>query len=105
MKKLLSLLILLTALAMPVNHVNASEDPFLGEISIFAGTFAPRGWAFCDGQLLPIGQHSALYSLLGANYGGDGRTIFALPDLREQEKSLKGARYIIALDGTYPPRH
>ena len=105
MKKLLSLLILLTALAMPINHVNADQPPFLGEISIFAGTFAPVGWLFCAGQLLPIAHHSALFSLLGTNYGGDGMTIFALPDLREQEKSLKGARYIIALDGEYPSRH
>ena len=57
-------------------------DPFLGEISLFAGTFAPRNWAFCDGQLLAIMQHDALFSLLGTTYGGDGRTTFALPDLR-----------------------
>jgi len=57
-------------------------DPFLGEISLFAGTFAPRGWAFCDGQLLPIAPNTALFSLLGTTYGGDGRTTFALPDYR-----------------------
>ncbi|WP_305968677.1 MULTISPECIES: phage tail protein [unclassified Mameliella] len=57
-------------------------DPFLGQVTIFAGNFAPRGWAFCDGQLLPISQYSALFSLLGTIYGGDGRTTFALPDLR-----------------------
>ena len=57
-------------------------DPYLGEVSIFAGNFAPRGWAFCDGQLLPISQYSALFSLLGTIYGGDGRTTFALPDMR-----------------------
>ncbi|OEK09718.1 phage tail protein [Flavivirga aquatica] len=49
---------------------------------MFGGNFAPRGWAFCDGQLLPISQYSALFSLLGTTYGGDGRTTFALPDLR-----------------------
>lgn len=59
-----------------------AQDPFLGEIRIFAGNYAPRGWAFCDGQLLPISQNTALFSLLGTNYGGDGRTTFALPDLR-----------------------
>jgi microcystin-dependent protein len=59
-------------------------DPFVGEISIFAGNFAPRGWAFCAGQLLPISQNTALFSLLGTNYGGDGRTTFGLPDLRER---------------------
>lgn len=57
-------------------------DPYLADVSIFAGNFAPRGWAFCDGQLLPISQYSALFSLLGTIYGGDGRTTFALPDLR-----------------------
>lgn len=57
-------------------------DPLLGEIMMFAGNFAPRGWAFCDGQLLPIAQNDALFSLLGTTYGGDGRTTFALPDLR-----------------------
>lgn len=57
-------------------------DPFLGQITIFAGNFAPRGWALCDGQLLPISQYSALFSILGTTYGGDGRTTFALPDLR-----------------------
>lgn len=54
----------------------------LGQIYMFGGNFAPRGWAFCDGQLLPINQNQALYSILGTMYGGDGRTTFALPDLR-----------------------
>jgi microcystin-dependent protein len=54
----------------------------LGEVSIFAGNFAPGGWAFADGQLLPISQNTALFSLLGTTYGGDGQTTFALPDLR-----------------------
>jgi microcystin-dependent protein len=58
------------------------SEPFLGEIIIFAGNFAPRGWALCDGQLLPISQNTALFSILGTTYGGDGRTTFALPDLR-----------------------
>lgn len=57
-------------------------DPFLGQIIMFGGNFAPRGWALCDGQLLPISQYSALFSILGTTYGGDGRTTFALPDLR-----------------------
>lgn len=59
-----------------------SYEPFIGEISMFAGNFAPRGWAFCDGQLLPINQNQALFSILGTTYGGDGRTTFGLPDLR-----------------------
>jgi len=57
-------------------------EPLLGSIMLFAGTFAPRGWAFCNGQLLPISQNSALFAIIGTLYGGDGRTTFALPDLR-----------------------
>jgi len=58
------------------------SEPFLGEILMFGGNFAPRSWALCDGQLLPISQNSALFSILGTIYGGDGRTTFALPDMR-----------------------
>ena len=58
------------------------SEPFLAEIKIVGFNFAPRGWAFCDGQILPINQNQSLYSLLGTTYGGDGRTSFALPDLR-----------------------
>lgn len=57
-------------------------DPFLGEITLFGGNFAPRGWAFCDGSLLSIASNTALFALIGTIYGGDGRTTFALPDLR-----------------------
>ena len=59
-----------------------AQEPFIGEIVMFGGTFAPRGWAFCDGQLLSISQNTALFSILGTTYGGDGRTTFGLPDLR-----------------------
>ena len=59
-----------------------AQDSIIGEIRMFAGNFAPTGWAFCQGQLLPIAQNQALFSLLGTTYGGDGRTTFALPDLR-----------------------
>src|SRR5579862_5863367 len=74
-----------------VNYIIAAQgifpsrngaDPFLGEIELFAGTFAPQGWFTCDGQLLPINQFTALFSLLGTTYGGNGTTTFALPDLR-----------------------
>jgi microcystin-dependent protein len=58
------------------------SEPFLGQITIFGFNFAPKGWAFCDGQILPINQNQSLYSLLGTTFGGDGRTTFALPDLR-----------------------
>lgn len=57
-------------------------EPFIGQMIMFGGNFAPRGWAFCDGQLLAISQNQALFSILGTIYGGDGRTTFALPDLR-----------------------
>ena len=58
------------------------SEPFVGEIRMFAGNFAPRGWAFCDGQLLAVSSNDALFSLYGTIYGGDGRTTFGLPDLR-----------------------
>jgi len=57
-------------------------DPFVAEIRIFPFNFAPKGWAWCDGQLLPLSQNTALFSLLGTTYGGNGQTTFALPDLR-----------------------
>lgn len=58
------------------------SEPFVAEIRIFAGNFAPRGWAFCDGQLLPVSQNTALFSLIGTTYGGDGRSTTALPNLQ-----------------------
>jgi len=58
------------------------SEPFVAEIRIFAGNFAPRGWAFCNGQLLPISQNTALFSLIGTTYGGDGRSTTALPNLK-----------------------
>ena len=58
------------------------SDPYIGEIILFAGNFAPRGWAFCQGQILSIAQNTALFSILGTTYGGNGQTTFALPDLR-----------------------
>jgi len=58
------------------------SEPFVGEIRMFAGSFAPRSWAFCDGQLLAVSQNDTLFSLFGTIYGGDGRTTFGLPDLR-----------------------
>jgi len=66
-------------------------DPFLGEIQIYAFNFPPKGWATCDGQILAIAQNQALFSLLGTLYGGDGRTTFALPDLRERGPIHPGA--------------
>lgn len=66
------------------------SQPFIGEIKMFGGNFAPRGYAFCDGQLLPISSNTALFSILGTIYGGDGRTTFALPDLRSRSPMHEG---------------
>lgn len=60
------------------------SDPFLAEIRVFGFTFPPKGWAFCDGQPMPIAQNTALFSLLGTVYGGDGKSTYALPDLRDR---------------------
>jgi len=78
MKKKLTLFSLMFCFSLPL----LAQEPFIGEIKMFGGNFAPRGYALCDGQLLAISQHSALFSLLGTTYGGDGRVTFGLPDLR-----------------------
>src|SRR5919202_2943902 len=65
-------------------------EPFIAEIRIFPFTFAPRGWAFCNGQLMSISQNTALFSLLGTTYGGDGRTTFGLPDLQGMAPMQQG---------------
>ena len=67
------------------------SEPFLAEVRMVGFNFAPRGWAFCDGQILPINQNQSLYSLLGTTYGGDGRTSFALPDMRGRTPIHTGA--------------
>ena len=67
------------------------SSPFIGQIMIFAGNFAPVGWALCDGRLLPISDNTALFNVIGATYGGDGTTTFALPDLRGCVPLGKGA--------------
>lgn len=66
------------------------SEPFIAEIRIFAGNFAPRSWAFCNGQLLPISQNTALFSLIGTTYGGDGRTTLALPNLQGRAPAHPG---------------
>ncbi|MCB9057054.1 MAG: phage tail protein [Calditrichae bacterium] len=78
MRQKLAFFILFVLISTPL----FSQEAIIGEIRMFAGNFAPRGWAFCEGQLLPIAQNTALFSILGTTYGGDGRTTFALPDLR-----------------------
>jgi microcystin-dependent protein len=65
-------------------------DPFVAEIRIFPFNFAPKGWAWCDGQLLPLSQNTALFSLLGTTYGGDGKSNFALPDLQGRAPAHPG---------------
>src|SRR3954447_3729478 len=65
-------------------------DPFVAEIRIFPFNFAPKGWAFCDGQLMPISQNTALFSLVGTFYGGDGKSTFALPDLQGRAPMHQG---------------
>lgn len=66
------------------------SDPFVAEIRIYPFNFAPKGWAFCDGQLLPISQNTALFSLLGTTYGGDGKSTFALPNLQGRGPMMPG---------------
>lgn len=66
------------------------SEPFIGQIIMFGGNFAPRGWAFCEGQLVPINSNQALFSILGTTYGGDGRITFGLPDLRGRSPMHQG---------------
>lgn len=74
-------------------------EPFLSEIRIMSFNFAPKGWAMCNGQLLPINQNQALFSLLGTTYGGDGRVNFALPDLRSRVPIHVGSGYTLGQKG------
>jgi len=77
-------------------------EPFLSEIRIFSFNFAPKGWALCNGQLLPINQNQALFSLLGTTFGGDGRVNFALPDLRSQVPIHVGSGHTLGEKGGEP---
>jgi microcystin-dependent protein len=92
-------------------------DPFVAEIRMFPFNFAPKGWAFCDGQLLPLSQNTALFSLLGTFYGGDGKSTFALPDLQSRSAmhsgqgnglsqhflgEMGGVEYVTLLDSEIP---
>lgn len=90
------------------------SEPFLAEVRMVGFNFAPRGWALCDGQILPINQNQSLYSLIGTTYGGDGRTSFALPDLRgrtpiavsgEHSEGQKGGEEIHTLTANEIPSH
>ena len=74
-------------------------QPYVGEIRIFAGNFAPAGWMFCEGQLLPISENETLFQLLGTTYGGDGESTFALPDMRGRIPLHQGNGFILAETG------
>ncbi len=78
-------------------------SPYIGEIRMFGGNFAPAGWAFCDGSLLAISEYDALFSLIGTTYGGDGQNTFALPDLRSRVPlhmgSASGSVYVLGQNG------
>ena len=74
-------------------------QPYVGEIRMFAGNFAPAGWMFCEGQLLPISENETLFQLIGTTYGGDGQSTFALPDLRGRIPIHQGNGFIVAETG------
>jgi microcystin-dependent protein len=74
-------------------------QPYVGEIRMFAGNFAPAGWMFCEGQLLPISENETLFQLIGTTYGGDGQSTFALPDLRGRIPIHQGNGFILAQTG------
>jgi microcystin-dependent protein len=74
-------------------------QPYVGEIRMFAGNFAPAGWMFCEGQLLPISENETLFQLIGTTYGGDGQSTFALPDLRGRLPMHQGNGFILAETG------
>lgn len=75
------------------------SQPYVGEIRMFAGNFAPAGWMFCEGQLLPISQYDVLFNLIGTTYGGDGQSTFALPDLRGRLPIHMGSGFTLAQSG------
>jgi microcystin-dependent protein len=74
-------------------------QPYVGEIRMFAGNFAPAGWMFCEGQLLPISENETLFQLIGTTYGGDGQSTFALPDLRGRLPIHQGSGFVLAETG------
>lgn len=75
------------------------SDPYIGEIKVISFNFPPRGWAFCNGQLLPINQNQALFSILGTQYGGNGQTTFALPNLQGRIPVHQGQSYVVGQAG------
>ena len=105
-KHLAALLAASIAFGMTSSAHAQGSDPYLGGIWLLGGSFCPRGTAEADGQLLQIAQHEALFSLFGTSYGGDGRTTFALPDLRLADDPKFGTmRYCVNLQGLFPSRN
>ena len=102
------LIMLISFFTQGFNYKSYASEPFLGEIHLFSFDFAPRGWDKCEGQLIPIQQNTALFSLIGTTFGGNGTTNFALPDLRtaavQFENSPQPMCYYIALQGIFPSR-
>jgi microcystin-dependent protein len=104
MQRWLMLCSLAALLAVWATAATAADEPLLGEVMIFAGNYAPKGWLPCDGRLLPINQNQALYSIIGTRFGGNGQTNFALPDLRGREavgsgRAADGGEYQLAQTG------
>lgn len=96
--------VMLTAgTAVNPGQAEASTDPYLGEIQLFPYSFAPKGWIKAEGQELSISQNSALFTLLGTKFGGDGKTTFTLPDLRGASP-MPEVSYYISISGWFPPR-
>jgi microcystin-dependent protein len=109
MKKILKSMVLALLVSFTLTPAaHAGSEPFVGEIRIFAGNFAPRGWMFCRGQILSAQDNQKLYFVLGDLYGGDGSTTFALPDLRDKgilpNSNTANGQYIIATQGDFPER-
>ena len=103
MKRFLTAAAVAIAAQVPVGAV-AQSEPYVGQVTFFPHNFCPRGWSEADGKLLEIASNSALFSLLGTNFGGDGRATFGLPDLRPNGDDYGNWRYCIAMVGLYPSR-
>ncbi|MCL9808130.1 phage tail protein [Flavobacterium luminosum] len=99
MKNILKIFLFVTLFVNSNKLFSQDGSQYLGEIQMFAGNYAPKGWALCQGQLLPINQNQALFSLLGTTYGGNGTTTFALPDLRSRVPIHVGNGYSQGLFG------
>lgn len=99
----LTIILTVSIFIVPMRPVYADSDSFVGEVQLFPYGFAPRGWMECEGQVLPIQQNDALFSLIGTKFGGNGTSTFALPDLRGLTPT-KETRYYIEMDGIFPVR-